>query len=193
MIPSLAAFLLGAAAWTLLEYLLHRYAFHGGSPKWPGAREHRQHHTQVDYFAPWWQKAVAAVVVTAILVSLLSQIAGMQVGFASTLGFVAMYLLYEVLHRRAHTHPPRGPYGRWLRRNHFAHHFINPRMAQGVTTPVWDLLFGTRLTFDHVPVPRRMAMPWLVDGNGEVKAAYASDYSLSGARVTAGPVEFSAG
>ena len=180
MVHYLVAFLVGAAAWTLLEYLLHRYAFHGAFPRSPGAREHRQHHARVDYFAPWWQKAIAAVLVTAILLSLLAQIVGMRPAFAGTLGFVAMYLLYEVLHRRAHTHPPKGPYGRWLRRNHFAHHFINPRMAQGVTTPVWDYLFGTRLTFDRVPVPRRKAMPWLVDENGDIKVAYAQDYELVG-------------
>lgn len=180
MVTSLIAFLSGAAAWTLLEYLLHRFAFHGGYPKLPGAREHRWHHARVDYFAPWWQKAIAAIAVTAILSFSLSQALGAQAGLACTLGFVAMYLLYEVLHRRAHTHPPRGRYGRWLRRNHFAHHFINPRKAQGVTTPVWDVVFGTRLAFDRVPVPRRKAMPWLLDRHGELKAVYAGDYELVG-------------
>lgn len=180
MALTLVAFLLGAVTWTLLEYLLHRYAFHGAVPKWPGASEHRRHHARVDYFAPWWQKAIAAVAVTALLWSLLSQVAGMRPGFFFTLGFVLMYLLYEVLHRRAHTHPPRGSYGRWLRKNHFAHHFINPRMAQGVTTPVWDVVFGTRLTFDRVPVPRRKAMPWMLDEKGELAAAYTRDYEIVG-------------
>ena len=66
-----------------------------------------------------------------------------------------MGLGYEVLHRRAHTRPPRGTYGRWRRRNHFAHHFANPRRALGVTTPVWDLVFATRLPIERVRVPRR--------------------------------------
>ena len=48
----------------------------------------------------------------------------MTCGVACTLGFVAMYLLYEVLHRRAHTHPPRGFYSRMMRKHHFFHHFL---------------------------------------------------------------------
>jgi sterol desaturase/sphingolipid hydroxylase (fatty acid hydroxylase superfamily) len=176
------AFLLGASGWTLAEYVLHRFVFHGVSARRLGAREHRRHHAQVDYFAPWWQKALAALVTTAILLPLLTLIAGLKLGGVCTLGFITMYLLYEVLHRHAHTRPPRNRYGRWLRKNHFAHHFVDPRLAQGVTTPFWDRVFGTRLAVDRVRVPRRLAMPWLVDMYGQVHAAYASDYELVGSR-----------
>lgn len=176
------AFLAGVAGWTLLEYVLHRFVFHGASAKRVGAKEHRRHHAQVDYFAPWWQKAIAAIVTTAILLPVLSLIMGAQLGGAATLGFVAMYLLYEVLHRRAHTRAPRGRYGRWRRKNHFAHHFADPRLAQGVTTPFWDWAFGTRLSVERVRVPRRLAMPWLVDANGELLPAYSADYELVGSR-----------
>mgnify|MGYP003386360603 CR=1 FL=1 len=76
MVPSLLAFLLGAIGWTLLEYLLHRFVFHGASAKTLGAREHRRHHALVDYFAPWWQKALAALATTAIMLPLATLIAG---------------------------------------------------------------------------------------------------------------------
>ena len=174
------AFLLGALGWTLVEYVLHRFVFHARSARGPGAKEHRKHHAQVDYFAPSWQKALAVLAATAILLPLLSLLAGINLGSACTLGFILMYLLYEVLHRRAHTHPPRGAYGRWRRKNHFAHHFNDPRLAQGVTTPLWDLVFGTRLVVDRIRVPRRVAMPWLVDASGRVHPAYAADYELVG-------------
>jgi sterol desaturase/sphingolipid hydroxylase (fatty acid hydroxylase superfamily) len=179
---SLAALLLGAVGWTLVEYVLHRFVFHAASIRGPGAKEHRKHHAHVDYFAPWWQKALAALAATAILLPLVSFFAGLQLGFAGTLGFIAMYLLYEVLHRRAHTRPPRGRYGRWRRKNHFAHHFADPRRAQGVTTPFWDVVFGTQLVVDRVRVPRRLAMTWLTDAEGEIYPAYGSDYELVGSR-----------
>jgi sterol desaturase/sphingolipid hydroxylase (fatty acid hydroxylase superfamily) len=182
MISLIFAFLLGAAGWTLMEYFLHRFVFHAPSAKGPGAKEHRRHHAQVDYFAPWWQKALAAVAATGILLPLFSLLAGLKLGGVCTLGFISMYLLYEVLHRRAHTHPPRGRYGRWLRKNHFAHHFADPRLAHGVTTPLWDFVFGTRLSVERVRVPRRLAMPWLVGTNGEIHAAYDPDYLLVGSR-----------
>ena len=182
MMSSISAFLLGAAGWTLLEYVLHRFVFHARSARGPGAKEHRRHHAQVDYFAPSWQKALAALVATAILLPVLVLIAGVKLGSAGTLGFILMYLLYEILHRRAHTHPPGSRYGRWQRKNHFAHHFVDPRLAQGVTTPLWDSVFGTRLSVERVRVPRRLAMPWLVDLNGQIHAAYAGDYELVGSR-----------
>jgi hypothetical protein len=109
-----------------------------------------------------------------------SVVGGTATGLLFTAGFIGMYLCYEVLHRRAHTHPPRGSYGRWLRRNHFAHHFADPRRAHGVTTPLWDFVFATRLAVDRVRVPRRLAMPWLVDARSELLPAHAEDYELVG-------------
>lgn len=176
----LPALLAGAFAWTLAEYFLHRVVFHEASPASPGAREHRQHHAQPDYFAPAWQKALAAVVVAGLVLPVLSLALGWAAGGAFTAGFIAMYLAYEVLHRRCHTHPPRGRYGRWRRRNHFAHHFADPRRGHGVTTPLWDHVFGTALSVDRVRVPRRLAMRWLVDGEGRVRAPFAADYELIG-------------
>ena len=182
MVSSLFAFLVGAIGWTLLEYVLHRFVFHGPTAKGIGAKEHRRHHAQVDYFAPWWQKALAALVTTAILLPLLTLLAGVKLGGTCTIGFISMYLLYEILHRHAHTRAPRGRYGRWLRKNHFAHHFTNPRLAHGVTTPLWDRVFDTGLSVNRVRVPRRLAMPWLVDANGSVRDAYSADYELVGSR-----------
>lgn len=180
LIALLGALGLGAVGWTLAEYLLHRFVFHGASATRLGAKEHRRHHAQVDYFAPWWQKALAALAAMAILLPASLFFGGVARGSLFTAGFIGMYLFYEVLHRRAHTHPPRGVYGRWRRRNHFAHHFVDPRRAQGVTTPLWDVVFATRLPVEKVRVPRRLAMPWLVDSHGEIRSAHANDYELVG-------------
>jgi sterol desaturase/sphingolipid hydroxylase (fatty acid hydroxylase superfamily) len=180
MLAILCAFLAGALGWTFTEYVLHRFVFHGASARGPGAKEHRRHHAQVEYFAPAWQKALAALAAIAVLFPLLALLFDLASGAAATLGFVAMYVFYEVLHRRAHTHSPRNRYGRWRRKHHFAHHFADPRRAQGVTTPLWDVVFGTRLRVEKVRVPRRLAMRWLVDDQGEVCPAYAADYTLVG-------------
>lgn len=180
LVASLLALGLGAVGWTLAEYLLHRFVFHGVSATRLGAKEHRKHHAQVDYFAPWWQKALAAVAATAVLLPVAIAWGGAALGVLFTSGFIGMYLLYEILHRRAHTHPPRGVYGRWCRRNHFAHHFVDPRRLQGVTTPLWDFVFSTKLPAEKVRVPRRLAMPWLVDAHGEIWPAHADDFELIG-------------
>jgi sterol desaturase/sphingolipid hydroxylase (fatty acid hydroxylase superfamily) len=176
----LAALVAGAFAWTLAEYGLHRWIFHELPRPVLGAAEHRQHHARPDYFAPAWQKGLAALAVSAALLVGLSQVMAPTIGAAFTGGFIAMYLAYEVLHRRCHTHPPRGAYGRWRRRNHFAHHFTDPHRAHGVTTPLWDHVFGTTLAARRIEVPRALAMRWLVDAEGRVRAPFAADYELVG-------------
>jgi sterol desaturase/sphingolipid hydroxylase (fatty acid hydroxylase superfamily) len=175
------ALLAGAALWTFLEYLLHRFVFHEMPGEVLGAREHRMHHADPAWFAPWTQKGLAAVVVTAALLPLAWLALGRLPALFFTAGFVGMYLAYEVLHRRVHTHPPRGAYGRWRRRNHLAHHFTDPRRAHGVTTPLWDHVFGTTLPASPVRVPRKLAPPWMLDAEGELDAAFAHDYTLAGA------------
>lgn len=175
------AALAGAFLWTLAEYGLHRLVFHEMPGRSPGAREHRMHHADPSYFAPWPQKALAALAAAALLGPLAWLAAGALTAAAFTGGFVAMYLAYEVLHRRVHTRPPRGPYGRWRRRNHLAHHFTDPRRAHGVTSPLWDRVFGTGLPPARVRVPRKLAMPWMLDARGELRPELAADYELVGA------------
>ena len=105
------------------------------------------------------------------------------VGALLGVGWVAAYGFYDWIHWRAHRRPIAHPYERWLRRHHFHHHFGHPLANQGVTTPVWDLVFGTYERVDGpVGVPRRLAMVWLVGDDGEVKAEYADDYVLVGRR-----------
>lgn len=184
LLAAATALTLGVASWTLAEYLLHRFVFHVYRGKAFGAYEHRLHHARVDWFAPWWMKGLAAVGATAVVLPLTWLAFGAVPAIAYTAGFSAMYLTYEVLHRRAHTHGPRGRYGLWLRRNHFAHHFVDPSRAHGVTSPVWDHVFGTTLHVDRVPVPRKLAMPWLraaIDPTGQLAAPLANDFELRGA------------
>ncbi len=50
----------------------------------------------------------------------------------------------------------------------------------GVTTIWWDKVFGSYEEPGQVRVPRRMALPWLVDEDGEIMGPYKDDYHLVG-------------
>lgn len=90
-----------------------------------------------------------------------------------------MNLAYAFAHRRAHTHPPAGPNGRWLRRNHFHHQFKNPRADHGVTSPIWDHVCGTQEEPAQIRVPAKHGMPWLVDpATREVRDEFAADHVI---------------
>lgn len=180
MITLPLTFAAGALTWLLAEYFIHRFLGHTrAARKTAFGREHTRHHALGNYFAPTPKKVAAAVPVAAILLAISIPLAGPEVAMAYVSGFLSTYVLYEVLHRRAHTHPPRGPYGRWLRKHHFHHHFEDPSTNHGVTTPIGDLLLGTKRTTAKVRVPERLAMVWLIDpATNDVRAEHQHDYEL---------------
>ncbi len=170
----------GIGSWSLAEYLLHRFLGHD-KRTWPNpfATEHIRHHSQGDYFAPSYKKALAAVAALALVLPAAMAIAGSGLGALYASSFVAMYLTYEWLHRRAHTQAGLGAYGRFLRRHHFHHHFGNPKSNHGVTSPLWDWLFGTLEPANRVRVPHKLAMAWLLDPTtGEVRSQFLDHYEL---------------
>ena len=153
---------LGVLTWTLLEYLIHRFLGHDARlrPN-PFATEHVRHHSEGDYFAPAWKKVLAALAVLVVLAWPATRVAGLERGLAYLVGLLGFYAVYEVLHRRDHTHPGFGWYGRWMRRHHFAHHYSDTRFNHGVTTPLWDFVFRTWRPVTQVRVPAKFASPWM--------------------------------
>jgi len=159
-----AAFAIGALGWTFSEYCIHRWLGHDRRLlKNPFGAEHQAHHGRGNYFAPWWKKAGAAVAATALLWLPATWIAGAVLGPLFVAGFVSFYLYYEVLHRLEHVHEGFTGYGRWARRHHFHHHFHDPSVNHGVTSPIWDVVFGTYVPTGVIRVPEKLAPFWLVD------------------------------
>jgi sterol desaturase/sphingolipid hydroxylase (fatty acid hydroxylase superfamily) len=154
---------LGAIGWTLVEYFLHRYGAHEKPNKLSFRTHHLQHHSRGNWFAPWTEKARTALPVVVILALASGAVVGPANGAAFTLAFSAMYVSYEIVHRRIHTHPPIGWYSALIRRHHLHHHFRNPKANHGVTSPVWDHVFGTAETTELVRIPRKLAPFWLTD------------------------------
>lgn len=177
----LLAVFAGVLTWSLLEYLIHRFLGH--EPKTrpnPFAAEHIRHHSEGDYFAPSWKKALAAALFFAVLLWPVTAALGRALGLAYLGGLLGFYAVYEVLHRRQHTSAGYGAYGRWARRHHFAHHYSDTRYNHGVTSPLWDLVFRTWRPVETIRVPRKFLMPWLKDpATGEVRAEYADRFVLA--------------
>lgn len=175
----IAAVLLGILTWTFFEYLLHRYAGHGRRfRKNPFGVEHVRHHIEGNYFAPTWKKLIAAAGYVAVTIGPAIAIAG-STGVVYVASLIGFYLMYELLHRREHTHAGIGPYGRWARRHHFHHHFVDGRKNHGVTSPLWDFVFGTYERPTVIRVPAKLCMTWLRDPvTGNIRAEHAGTYQL---------------
>jgi hypothetical protein len=130
-----------------------------------------------------WYFAWTGVVLAGVgLGSLAVRVVG-PVGWSLGVGWVAAYGTYDWIHWRAHRRPIANPYERFVRRHHFHHHFGHPMANHGVTSPFWDMVFGTYERVEGpLRVPRRLAMVWLVDESGAVKQEYAQDFELVGFR-----------
>ena len=180
------AALLGVLTWTFLEYVIHRWMGHDRRfHKTPFGREHVRHHIEGNYFAPTWKKLIVAAVLTALLSGPAVLLSGTAPGLAYVVGLMMFYGVYEVQHRREHTHPGFGAYGRWARRHHFHHHFVDGRSNHGVTSPLWDVVFGTYKKPGTIRVPPQLCMAWLRDPeSGAVRAEFADTFVLRGTRST---------
>jgi sterol desaturase/sphingolipid hydroxylase (fatty acid hydroxylase superfamily) len=137
----------GFLTWTLAEYWLHRTFFHwlpGGV--W-GERMHflvhGVHHT-------WPRDKYRLVMPPAVSISLFwmflgifSVVVGRPYMWGFHAGFVAGYMAYDLTHYYIHHFSPRSEYGRTLKKHHMLHHFKDHGARFGVSSRMWDHVFGT--------------------------------------------------
>jgi sterol desaturase/sphingolipid hydroxylase (fatty acid hydroxylase superfamily) len=175
-------FFMGCMGWSITEYVMHRFAGHRRT----GLRfsqDHLQHHRDPAYFISKSRKLIRAVVIFKVLAITGSLLMGIGAGVAFALGFVLAHGYYEWLHLAIHAHAPRNSYGRWARRHHFYHHFGDMRVNHGVTSPVWDVVFGTYVPATVVRIPRKKADSWLkIAIDGPCSDNWLEDYQLLTAR-----------
>lgn len=139
----------GVAGWTLLEYLLHRWVFHftpNPQKQWQLDVSWLIHGVHHDY--PWdpdrlVMPPTATVVISALLWLPITWVAGPLYNTALYAGLVVGYMAYDLTHYYLHHAVPTTPLGKWLRRYHLVHHFSTPEQRYGITTPLWDHVFGT--------------------------------------------------
>ena len=53
------------------------------------------------------------------------------------------YAAYEYVHYACHQLPVTSRIGRYIRRHHGIHHYRDETVNFGVTSPLWDYIFGT--------------------------------------------------
>jgi sterol desaturase/sphingolipid hydroxylase (fatty acid hydroxylase superfamily) len=180
ILPLAGAVLAGIFSWSFAEYLLHRFLGHACKGRNRFSREHLAHHSNPDYFAPTWQKVLLAIAWFLGVFSVSQFLLGEIIALTYSISFACMYGFYEVLHRRIHTHAPLGRYGRMVRAHHLAHHFTDARQCHGVTSRIWDRVFDTNESVATVRIPRKLAMPWLLNAEGELREHFEGSYQLVG-------------
>jgi sterol desaturase/sphingolipid hydroxylase (fatty acid hydroxylase superfamily) len=67
--------------------------------------------------------------------------AGAPAAFA---GFATGYLAYDTIHFVTHHSSARSPLARIWKRRHFRHHYADSTRDFGVSSPLWDIVLGTK-------------------------------------------------
>jgi len=137
----------GLIVWTLAEYLLHRFVFHfnatGAAGKWLVYLFHGVHHDVPGDKSRLVMPPAGAVIIMSVLWVLFALVlpAPWEEPFCAF--FIAGYLIYDYSHYATHHFPMRHPWLRALKRHHMQHHFSVKNAKYGVSSPLWDWVFGT--------------------------------------------------
>jgi len=151
---ALACGLVGFVTWSATEYLVHRYVLHVAFPPrrdWPRRllhhlfdASHADHHAR-----PWDGYHINGhldTLLVAVWLVPLSLLAPTHTASVAVAVLFAAYVAEEWAHHAFHFCNYPWPYFQYLRRRHLYHHSPHGRdTAFGITSGVWDRVFGTRI------------------------------------------------
>ena len=144
----LSLLVMGLLSWGLVEYSLHRFIFHY-DPRSEFGRKlvyaaHLSHHEDPGATDRLFTSLRMSAPIAAVYWLLAWAAAGSwRAASYLLIGLVAGYFYYEWLHFQAHHGRPRLRPLRYLRKYHLLHHHRTPGLRFGVTSPLFDLAFGT--------------------------------------------------
>jgi len=142
----LLTFFSGMITWTLFEYILHRWVFHMVAESERAQKivyiMHGNHHHFPRDKERLFMPPVPSLIIASTLFLLFYLVIGWNVAMFFP-GFLFGYLLYGTMHYAIHAWNPPTKWLKPLWRNHHLHHYKNESMGFGVSTTLWDHVFGT--------------------------------------------------
>ena len=147
------AFIIGVLVWTLTEYVVHRYVFHF-RPSSPEMERifflfHGVHHAQPQCKTRLVMPPIVSVPLALVFYGLFYLLLTVLLDAGRWLppmfsGFIVGYLIYDLTHYATHHFPMRWGPLKFLKRYHMQHHYKTPDKRFGVSSPLWDVVFGTK-------------------------------------------------
>ncbi len=136
----------GMAFWTLFEYFAHRFLFHI-KPKTERGRKfafimHGNHHMYPRDRQRLFMPPVPSLILATVIFGLFYLIFR-EHAFAFFPGFTIGYLMYGTMHYAIHAMKPPFKWMKPLWRNHHLHHYKDEEKGFGVSSTIWDHVFGT--------------------------------------------------
>ncbi|WP_369811233.1 sterol desaturase family protein [Hymenobacter convexus] len=143
---ALGLFLVGLLAFTLVEYLVHRYVYHIPATT-PGRAkfQYTMHGVHHEYPKDKTRLAMPPII-TVFVASLLFFIFRFSFGsyaFGLLSGFTFGYAMYLFVHYAIHAYAPPKNFLKVWWTHHSQHHYRQDEVAFGVSSTLWDHIIGT--------------------------------------------------
>lgn len=137
--------------WSFFEYIAHRYLFHYEPKTEAGKRIvyifHGNHHEYPRDKMRLFMPPVPSVLFASVIFGAFWVVFTLTTGnsgytFMFFPGFMIGYLMYVSMHYAIHAYaPPKFMKALW--RNHHLHHYKYPEKGFGVSSTLWDVVFGS--------------------------------------------------
>lgn len=139
-------FAAGMFFWTFFEYMMHRYIFHMIAES-PRAQKfiyvlHGNHHHFPRDKERLFMPPIPSLIIASAIFGLM-YLAMAHYAFLFFPGFILGYLIYGSMHYAIHAWNPPFKWMKPLWRNHHLHHYKDEEHGYGVSTTLWDRVFGT--------------------------------------------------
>jgi len=139
-------FAFGIAIWTLLEYVIHRYAFHYEPNSKIGKQfhfiVHGVHHDYPNDGKRLVMPPVISIPLAVVFYGLFALVFG-KTAPAVWAGLAAGYVCYDSVHYAIHHFPMKAGILNRLKQHHLRHHYHDDHSGYGVSSPFWDYVFRT--------------------------------------------------
>lgn len=139
-------FLAGMFFWTFMEYVLHRFLFHHHPNTEKGRRInyvlHGNHHEYPRDKERLFMPALPSLMFASLFFLSFYVLFG-KAAIPFFPGFMFGYLIYGSMHYAIHAWNPPFKWMKALWRNHHLHHYKESDLGFGVSSTLWDHVFGT--------------------------------------------------
>ncbi|MBX2992876.1 MAG: sterol desaturase family protein [Bacteroidetes bacterium] len=140
-------FFAGLFFWTLAEYLLHRFVFHYEPTsewgKYLHFMMHGVHHDYPNDSLRLVMPPVVSIPLALLFYYLFVAVLGVAYTAPFFAGFILGYMIYDSWHYASHHFALKSSGWLWLKQYHMLHHYQDPQTRYGVSSPLWDYVFGT--------------------------------------------------
>jgi len=147
----------GLFAWTLTEYVLHRFVFHWTPPGRLGARLHfifhGVHHDYPNDRLRLVMPPAVSIPLAVLFFGLYRLLLGVPIVYPFFAGFLLGYLCYDMTHYAVHHLHWKHPFWQRIKQHHMLHHFQQPDRGFGVSSPLWDIIFQTTFVRNKKTTP----------------------------------------